>query len=100
MPATTAIAKMCQVSSRPVRINTSITPANAAIRNSTAAKILCRGTRSAIAPAKRAMIFRAIRAADIAPTRNGESVRVRMNHPRTNASIWVPIVTKLVEAQT
>ena len=45
-------------------------------------------------------MFRDIRAADIAPTRKGESVKVRMNHPRTTASICVPMPTKVVEAQT
>jgi hypothetical protein len=53
-----------------------------------------------MAPAKRAKRLRDIRAADIAPTRKGESVRVRTNHPMTTISIWVPIVTKVVDDQT
>ena len=91
---------MCHVSKRPLRINASITTAKAAMMNSTVAKIRWRGTRSAIAPAKRAIIFRDIRAAEIAPTKKGESVRVRIYHPRTTISIWLPMVTKVLEAQT
>ena len=45
------------------------------------------------------MIFMPIRAAEISPTKNGESVRVSMNHPKTTASIWVPIVTREVAPQ-
>ena len=42
----------------------------------------------------------AMRAAEIAPTRKAESVRVSTYHPRTNDSIWVPMPTKVVEVQT
>ena len=34
------------------------------------------------------------------PTRKGESERLRINHARTTASIWVPMPTKVVEVQT
>jgi len=68
--------------------------------NSTVDKIRWRGIRSASAPANRAITFRDIRAAAMAPTKNGESVRVRINHPITTSSIWLPMVTRVVEAQT
>ncbi len=77
-----------------------ISAANPAMRNSTVAKTRCLGTRSATAPAKRARRFRDIRAAEIAPTKKGESVMVRTNHPMTNISIWVPIATNVVDDQT
>ena len=68
--------------------------------NSTVAKIRLRGKRSAIAPANRAKIFRDIRAVQISPTRNGESVSVRIYHPMTSASIWVPIPSRVVDIHT
>ena len=68
--------------------------------NSTTAKSLFRGTRSATAPANRANTFRDIRAADINPTKTGDSVIARIYQPSTTASIWVPIPTKVVEDQT
>ena len=45
-------------------------------------------------------MLRDIRAAEINPTRKGESVRVRINQPSTTASIWEPIPTRVVETHT
>ena len=59
----------------------------APITNSTAHSSRFRGSRSANAPANSARKFSAIRAAAIDPTRKGESVRVRTNHPSTADSI-------------
>jgi hypothetical protein len=70
------------------------------ITNSTETSRMFLGNRSAMAPANRAMKFNAMRAAAISPTRNGESVRVSTNQPSTADSIWVPMPTSVVDAQT
>ena len=72
----------------------------APITNSTVVRIQLRGSRSMRAPANIARKFIAMRAPAIAPTRNGESVKVSMNQPSTADSIWVPMPTRAVELQT
>jgi len=50
-----------------------------------------RGTRSAVAPAKRARKLNPSRAVAVRPTRNGESVRFSTYQTTTMVSIWDPI---------
>ena len=50
-----------------------------------------RGTRSAVAPAKRARKLNPILADAVSPTRNGESVRFSTYQTTTIISIWDPI---------
>ena len=99
-PITRVIAKICQTSSQPVRINASIRMPIDPMMNSTEDSRRLRGNRSAKAPVNRARKFSAILAAAMAPTRNGESVRVSTNHPSTADSIWVPTPTSAVDPQT
>ena len=99
-PMNRVMAKMCQTSSRPVRIRASIRMPMEPMMNSTDMSSRLRGSRSEIAPAKRAMKFSAMRAAAMDPTRKGESVSVRTNQPSTADSIWVPMPTRAVEHQT
>ena len=78
---------MCQTSRDPVRIRINIRMPRVPMMNSTEHSSRFLGSRSARAPANSAMKFRAMRAAAMDPTRNGESVRVRTNQPSTADSI-------------
>ena len=99
-PMNSVMAKMCQTSSRSVRISASIRMPMIPMTNSTDTSSRLRGSRSAMAPANSARKFSAIRAAAMEPTRNGESVSERTNHPSTADSICVPMPTSAVELHT
>ena len=99
-PMNRVMAKMCQTSSRSVRISASIRIPMRPMTNSTDTSSRLRGSLSAMAPANRARKFSAMRAAAMEPTRNGESVSERTNHPSTADSIWVPMPTSAVEPHT
>ena len=96
-PPANTNAKICHTSKRPLKSSANIPRLSRLIPNITVATSWWRGTRSAMAPENMARKLRAIRAEAIKPTRNGESVLLRTNHPRATASICMPVPDRAME---